>query len=80
MRPCHKTGQDTVEIERMSIPGAFNEDCVADYSEAYPDHYSLKGSRCVAPAGFAGRCGFSMSSQYNVAEKAAYAEACLAPW
>ena len=30
--------------------------------------------------GFSGICGLALSSKYDAVEKAAYAEACLAPW
>ena len=71
---------DAIESERMSVPGAFDVDCVPNYAQACPDRYVLEGSSCTAPVGTSGRCGSSLSSKYNTAEKAAYAEACLTPW
>jgi len=78
--PCRKTLADSRELGRMRVKGIFNSDCVADYSQACPEHHALKGEECVAKEGFSGICGLAVSSQYSAAEKAAYADACLTPW
>merc|ERR1711924_558770 len=78
--PCRKTLRDVTEVVRLSVQGAFDADCVPDYSQACPDRYSLEGSTCKAPSDFSGRCGYTVPSKYDAAERAAYADACLAPW
>lgn len=80
--PCRKPGSDaaTKASESIGVKTFTSKDCVPNYSEACPDKFEVKGSRCVAASGFSGMCGFSLSSQYNAAEKAAYAAACLTPW
>lgn len=78
--PCRKALGDAAATESASAPGVFNNDCVPNYAGACPEHFTQEADRCMAPQGFSGRCGFSVSSQYTPAEKTAYAEACLTPW
>lgn len=78
--PCRKPSQDARQMARMRNSGAFDLDCAADYSQACPKHHVLKGGLCIAREGFSGICGLALSSKYDAVEKAAYAEACLAPW
>lgn len=78
--PCRSKNGDAKEVDRISVSGVFNTECVTDYSKACPDRYVLKGGFCQAPSDVPGRCGFTLSSQYNAREKVAYAEACLTPW
>lgn len=75
--PCHKTLGGSSE---GAASGIFNNDCAPDYSAPCPQRFSQEGRRCIAPLGFSGKCGFSLSSQYSRDEKAAYAKACLTPW
>ena len=79
-RPCREAFGETSAIETTKLQGASAADCASDYSQACPNQFVLKGSRCEAPVGFSGRCGFSLSSEYGATEKAPYAEACLTPW
>lgn len=78
--PCREAFGEASAIEKTKLQGASAADCASDYSQACPNQFVLKGSRCEAPVGFSGRCGFSLSSEYGTTEKASYAEACLTPW
>lgn len=78
--PCRKQLQDSRQMSRMRVKGVFDLDCAADYSQACPEHHVLKGSLCIAREGVSGICGLALSSEYDAVERAAYAEACLAPW
>jgi len=75
--PCRKTLESG---SSAAASGIFSNDCAPNYSGACPQRFSQEDRRCVAPAGFSGKCGFSLSSQYTTEEKAGYAKACLTPW
>ena len=79
-RPCRDGLAEALEINRLHVPGIFNGDCVADYSQPCPARFSLEGQFCQAPLAFSGMCGFSVPVSYNPQERAAYAETCLTPW
>lgn len=75
--PCRKSSGSS---SSATASGIFNDDCAPNYSGACPHRFTEEGGRCIAPVGFSGKCGFSLSSQYSAEEKAAYAKACLTPW
>lgn len=78
--PCRKTLGEAVAGEKATAVGTYNSDCVPDYSSACPERFTEEGQKCMAPVGFSGKCGFTLSSRYNSAEKAAYASACSTRW
>jgi CPW-WPC domain-containing protein len=56
--------------------------CTRDYSKTCPEGWAdLGGSKCEAPKAYGGACATLESFQgYSPLQKAAYAEACKAPW
>lgn len=56
--------------------------CTRDYSKTCPEGWTdLGGSKCEAPKAYGGACATLESFQgYSPLQKAAYAEACKAPW
>jgi len=78
--PCRKTVEEAAPSEKVGAAGAIHSDCIPDYSNACPERFTEEGHSCIAPVGFSGRCGFSLSSKYSPEEKAAYAMACATPW
>lgn len=79
--PCRKAGLDFRDVDRTRTKGSLNGDCVMNFSQACPENFQLHGSSCIAQSeGSAGLCGLELSSNFNHAEKAAYARACRTPW